>query len=473
MEPRLIPLTEQCFINMDDHSFVNGEKKVPIPVTDWRFVQKLIENPNRLMTFGQLTDAMYDDGCVSRERIIKSKNRVKSKAAQAGIRIDDFIVSKRGEGYVFYSANPLICSVETQCATPSTQSFVDTTTDWIERAVNSAMSCRKKWGPFSDDEEKRNANVCEGAICLLMAGYTDGFDSAIREINHYLDRELSATGLISKSLKYSTVVPTSMCLHFVQASRMRGRSFAWKNESAAVDALWEARDRYGWGMYVMRSPDHANIGSTFWALRALKPYTRIAESEEFEATIERLYHFNHTGLFRFNVSDGGYTYNLYSTAMMFIISNEIAPHPIPSDLYQSEKALEFILDKFDSVNYLAEKEEIKGVDRAGTVTVNNVSWTHCSFRYALEAIGLAYSKNMIDDRKMASILERVSACLAKHSVSPDRHRTYWNDLADPLEAPRRGYRIYPTMNTVSGLCYLLDCLGATFPTRREKRCADN
>ena len=338
----------------------------------------------------------------------------------------------------------------------SLEDFMVVTEDYQKDYIKSLLFCPCKWGTYSYDEVPQNANTCEGIIALLLAHQYDVNTDVIEKGIEYLMGETTEGGLPSKSLQTETVVPTSMMLSIV--SNYKSNEFL-KKVNPIAKKLWESRSESGWGLYVRKMKKYANIGCTYWAIKALAEYIDIPENE-YRTFIRSLFKYENTYSYGRTIDDVNPRMPyLYSTSMMYIIYmmlDEVNKQLIGKK-YDKNRALQYILKEFDNPVFLVEQEGINGVNVGGNVFVHTINWNHMTIHYSLQAISIAIKKGEIEKESIPDVLERVKSVLAENSEHSDR-RLYWSAPNMTLEREQRGKMIFPTMHIVMGLSCMRDAI---------------
>ena len=325
--------------------------------------------------------------------------------------------------------------------------------EYIDGYIHAIVSCEVKWGPFIYDQVPQNANICEGLLALTHAQKYSINKELFLNVFQYLSSGASDRGIKSKSLAYETIVPTAMYLDLCARIKSSPRAIIAKH-------LWDIHTQKGWGLYSIQSEGYENIGCTFWAIKALRHYPEIYNTDEFKHFIRSLYIHEKTINFGNTIESVNLNIpKLYATSMMFVIfceSSEIERSAI-SKRFDFKSALNYILDNFDNPYTMTESEAINGVNNIKSITVAKVPWEHQSLRYAIDALSCAIKLNMFSQEILTQIISRIHILLRDNSQK-DGINLYWNSLVSSSKIGIRGRPIFPTMHMVAALSNLLDTI---------------
>jgi len=314
--------------------------------------------------------------------------------------------------------------------------------------LRAVMYCYCKWGACTYDEIPQNTNTCEGILSLMAAKDKGKYFEVIEEAMEYLKEEIADKGLKSKSLDEETVVPTAMYLYL---NKKIQKVFDDKTNDIA-NRLWSVRTHNGWGLYVKKMEKFANIGCTYWAIMGLEGYANISE-ELFQKYLRSLFKYENAYAYGATINDvNPRVPSLYATSMMYIIYNHLSECSQMSigKLYDSDRALEYIVQNFDNPFLLTEQEGINGVEVDGKISVHTVGWNHITVNYSLTALSIAFEKGCFSEAEMNEILYRIEQLVTDNSEKNEQIM-FWSAPTMAIDKGNRGKLIFPTMHLIMGL----------------------
>jgi len=99
-EPQLLS-AGKAVLNLNDATVNYDDKKVELSKNEFKIMQMLLENKNRLVTREQLMKRLWDSDCfIDDNTLTVNVNRLRRRLEEIGIY--DLIVTKKGVGYIVY-----------------------------------------------------------------------------------------------------------------------------------------------------------------------------------------------------------------------------------------------------------------------------------------------------------------------------------------------------------------------------------
>lgn len=330
---------------------------------------------------------------------------------------------------------------------------------YMKQLTNATLACHCLWGTYSYDNDRQNANSAEGLLALAQSrSNKNEYKNEITDVSDYLLHELTVRGLVSKSLKLQTVAPTSM---FLTACDELDNPAINERIVPVVQNLWDARGDSGWGIYIKKMNRHSTIGFSYWALCALYKKASISR-DEYEKYVISLFRYRcyarRRHVFSAKFGDDSAP-RMYATSMMYILYSMLSDEAKKQvdEVYDSEGAIEYIVDNFDNDFLLTEQESVSGIAVPRKIVVHDVPWDHISIHFSLRAISIAIKAGVIDNIGINTIAHKVQDLLLKHCLNIDG-KCYFRPPYLPIDGVERGYRIYPTIHLLQGLQYLISAM---------------
>ena len=451
---RITQLDDDFIFNFDDnHLYQNGKPIVELDERLSEVLAYLADSPNCKRTAFDICNGL--EGQIQETTVRGYILRLR-RTHNVFERV--IISNKKGSGYKYTGG-------KTESIDPTKNNIIKTEdieyTEFLRRAkeyekeyIQAILFCPCKWGACCFDETHQNTNTCEGAIVLLSTKQSNKYLDEIEEAIDFLKNEITETGLKSRSLDGTTIVPTSMFLYL--HSLYNGFDY---DINELAKRLWNARSKTGWGIYVKQMDKYANIGCTYWALMGLKEHAQ-ESSDQFQKYLRTLFKYDGAFSYGNTINDVNPRFPcLYATSMMYIIYSFMTKdsQEIVGNKYDPEKALNFIVKNFDTPFYLTEQEGINGVEVEGKISVHTVNWTHISIDYSLKALSIALKNGKLSTKTAKSILSRVLRIIDENSEKSGG-RLYWSPPNLTIEQGNRGKMIFPTMHFVMGLQSIMEAI---------------
>lgn len=457
---RIARLNDEYWVNFDDHwLYKNEDKQIELNKRALDVLEYLANYPNCYKTWESIAIAIDPDPAQTANYAPATIRGYINKLYVHPV-MEGIVQNKKGSGYK-YTGNKLeITDIPTGGESNETSeyaliSFLQTEEKIETDLLKAIMYCSCKWGVCTFDEVPQNTNTCEGILALLASRHRNKYSDTIDDAINYLNNELTEKGLKSKSLDEETVVPTSMYVFLIR------NIFSDYEEKIGhiINKMWNARSSNGWGIYVKKMEKYANIGCTYWAIVGLNGCDSIAQ-DDFQKYLRSLFKYENTYSFGRTINDvNPRVPSLYATSMMYIIYSLLSDssREIIGNRYDSEKAIEYIVDNFDNPFYLTEQEGINGVEVDGKISVHTVGWNHMTINYSLTAIALAMQKGVFKMNMIGEILKRIEKAVIDNSEI-NEGKMFWSAPTMTLDKGNRGKMIFPSMHLIMGLSQIREAV---------------
>lgn len=308
------------------------------------------------------------------------------------------------------------------------------------------------WGVIDKAEQCQNANTCEGILAIMKTDLENRYSNVYQEAISEVFDNITDRGLTSKSLKYETVVCTTMILFVYAVGKKKNKDFYPhlnnKLNKIAFN-LWNVRGDFGWGVFVETSKtNNCSVCNTFRALIVLKEYNVCDEDEYFDFVI-KIYENSNESLFGF--VKGDYP-RLVPTAMSVILYYNLdkSLQKKLDKVYNVNKAVNYVFQQFCLKGMEIEEEIFHGLEvKSGGV--KKAPWTHVTIAYAIEALAAAYRNKGISNIKINMLIVRIEEIYKKRImyISENKHQCYY--MPKDMQMRNDGIYTFPTAYFVIGV----------------------
>lgn len=308
------------------------------------------------------------------------------------------------------------------------------------------------WGVIDKAEQCQNANTCEGILAIMKAGLEKRYSNVYKEAISDVFNNVTDKGLESKSLKYETVVCTTMILYVYAVGRKNNNIFYPQlNEkfSKIANSLWEARGRCGWGVFVEKAEDiNCSVSNTFRSLIVLNEYN-VSRKDEYYSMVRVVYENSNDSLFGYVRGDHP---RLVPTAMSVILyfSLDESIRKKLDEVYDVKIAVNYVYRQFCLKGVETELETFHGLEvKSGGV--KKAPWIHVTIAYSIKALVDAYTNKIIGYTKMNILIARIDNIYKKRVIyiSEDKQQCYY--MPKDMEMRNDGIYTFPSAYWVIGI----------------------
>lgn len=326
----------------------------------------------------------------------------------------------------------------------------------VKKCINWLIQSPMHWGSLYTSTVCQNANTCECLLALKKSKYDARYKTIYDNARKELLKNVTNKGLQSKSLKYETVVCTSMVLYLLALEKNSGyyisNELNEKFEEIASN-LWECRSNRGWGVYVDKLDEqYSCVANTFWALLALNNYS-IAKTKEYAQFVESIFEYSNNSLFGFIIGDSP---RLCTTSMAVILyfSLEDELKQKINQVFDIDAAINYIFKTFCLKNIQCETESLRGIDLKCHGS-KKAPWTHMTMGFAMEALNLAFKNKKISIIKMDIYIYKLRTMCKKKVVNlTEQNQCYF--IPKGMEITNNGVFTFPTAYFIMGLSYFVN-----------------
>lgn len=308
------------------------------------------------------------------------------------------------------------------------------------------------WGVIDKAVQCQNANTCEGILAIMKAGLENRYSNVYQEALSEVFNNITDRGLESKSLKYESVVCTTMILYVYAAGRKKCNEFYPQlndHFTKIATSLWEARGRSGWGVFVEKAEDiNCSMCNTFRALIALKEYD-VCDRDEYYNTVRRTYESSNDSLFGFVKGDHPRLVPTAMSVILYFILDKSLQISL-DEVYNVNTAVNFVFHQFCLKGVEIEDETFHGLEvKSGGV--KKAPWTHVTMAYAIDALVAAYANKVIGIAKMNILITRIDNIYKKRImyVNEDKQQCYY--MPKDMQMRSDGIYTFPTAYFVIGV----------------------
>lgn len=303
---------------------------------------------------------------------------------------------------------------------------------------------KKHWGVIDTAEECQNANTCEGLLAMKKTKLDQRYKVVYEEALFSILNSVTERGLASKSLKYETVVCTSMILYIFSMERKTNEKMLAFEEkfNNIASVLWEVRCNNGWGVYIGKTDEaDCSIANTFWVFRALNGYS-ISRSADYRIMLRRIYESSSNSLFGYSAGD---VPRLCTTAMSVAVYYSLGEQSrtMVREVYDVRIAVEYIYKMFCYKGVECELEVLSGLETKSH-GVKKVPWTHVTIAFVTESLVEAYKNGDLNLIKMNYFIGCLKKICKKRLVYVNGNNQQCYYMPKDMEINSKGIYTFPT-----------------------------